>query len=82
MRTIITADNGRKYKSAIDCGTAVVGAGVTLGACMTLNAVSDDYCQYESEPPNIANTLYVPGTSGLYAVANTPSASVVAVPIT
>jgi hypothetical protein len=50
MRTIITADNGRKYRSAIDCGVAVVGEGVTLGACITLNAVSDDDCQYESEP--------------------------------
>ena len=77
MRTIMTADSGRKYRSAMDCGAAVVGAGVTLGASMTLNAVSDDDCQYKSEPANVAKTLYVPGTSGLYAVANTPSASVV-----
>ena len=73
----MTADSGRKYRSAMDCGAAVVGAGVTLGASMTLNAVSDDDCQYKSEPAYVAKTLYVPGTSGLYAVANTPSASVV-----
>ncbi len=42
---IMAMDSGRKYRSAIDCVATGVGAGVTLDACITLKAVSDDDCQ-------------------------------------
>ena len=82
MRTIITAESGGKYRSGHALWRCSGWCWGSLGASMKLNAVSDDDYQYESEPANVAKTLYVPGTSGLYAVANTPSASVVAVPMT
>ena len=45
IATIITTESGKKYRSAIVCVATEVGVGVTFGACMTLNAVSDDDCQ-------------------------------------
>jgi hypothetical protein len=61
------------------CGFAVVGAVVSLGASMKLNAVSDNDYQYESEPANVVKTVYVPGISGLFAASEQPIAYVVAV---
>ena len=50
------ADTGRKYWSAIDAGAAV-GAGVAAGESMTWKAVSEDDCQFDSVPANVATTL-------------------------
>ena len=48
-------------------GKLTTGYGDAVGAAgTTKKAVSADDCQYDSEPANVAVTVYLPGMSGVH----------------
>ena len=65
MATNRPAIAGTKYRSAVDGGCVGCGVGV---ACVgsTLNAVTACDGQYDSEPWNVATTVYFPDMSGVH----------------
>ena len=71
---------GTKYMSATDVGVGV-GAVVAAGAGSTAKLVSEDDGQYDSDPANVAKTVYLPGMSGVHWKLNAPLVSLVVLPI-
>ena len=87
MTTPIIATNtnspaiaGTKYRSAMDAGVGV-DVGVAAWGVSNSMDVSAVELKYELDPPNVAVTVYVPGTSGMKAYEYFPFMLLVVVPI-
>src|SRR3990172_12085017 len=74
IATIMPTAEYITYVSVLLGGTGSGPAG-SGGAGSTTNDVSSDDGQYDSEPANVATTLYAPSMSGVHGKANIPEES-------
>ena len=80
MATNRPAIAGTKYMSATDCAGASVGAVVGCGSSTAKAVIACDD-QYDSLPPNVAKTVYLPEMSGVHWKLKAPLVSLVVVPM-